>query len=60
MGLLLYVLGLIVLVSGLGWIATLIGLAQPYVAALALMMLGTGAVASILNARARARRANLA
>jgi hypothetical protein len=60
MGILLYVLGLVVLVSGLGWIATLFGLAQPYVAGFALVMLATAAIASFVNARARARHANVA
>ena len=53
MGMILYLLGLIVLVSGLAWLATLIGVAQPYVAGAALVMLAVAAVSGILNARSR-------
>jgi hypothetical protein len=60
MGILLYVLGLIVVVSGLAWVATLFGLAQPFVAGFALVMLTVAAVSSLVGALARARRADVA
>ena len=53
MGILLYLVGLIVLLSGLAWLATLIGIAQPYIGGVVLVMLGVAVVASIANARAR-------
>ena len=53
MGFLLYLLGAIVLISGLAWLATLCGVAQAYVGGGALAMLGIAGVASIANARAR-------
>ena len=55
MGIILYVLGFIVLVSGLAWLATLIGIAQPYIGGVALLFLTVVAVKSIADARARAR-----
>lgn len=53
MGILLYLVGLIALLSGLAWLATLIGIAQPYIGGVVLVMLGVAVVASIANARAR-------
>ncbi len=55
MGILLYLLGLIVLVSGLAWIATLIGIAQPYIGGLALVMLAVAVVSTFFNARTRSQ-----
>ena len=57
MGILLYLLGLMVLITGLAWLATLIGIAQPYIAGFALMLLAVAAVSSIVNAHSRAREA---
>ena len=48
-------LGLVVLVSGLAWLATLIGIAQPYIAGVVLVMLAVAAISSIVNARARSQ-----
>ena len=55
MGIPLFVLGFIVLVSGLAWLATLIGIAQPYIGGVVLVMLAVAAVKSIADARARDR-----
>ena len=58
MGILLYLLGLIVLISGVAWLATLVGIAQPYIACFALMLLAVVGVSSIMTARSRAREAH--
>jgi hypothetical protein len=53
MGVLFYLLGFIVLISGLAWLATLFGVAQLYVAGGALLLLAIAVVFAIANARAR-------
>ena len=53
MGFLLYLLGMMVLVSGLAWLATLIGVSQVYVCGGALAMLAIAVVSFISNARER-------
>ena len=53
MGILLYLLGFMVLVSGLAWIATLIGIAQPFIAGVVLVMLALALVLAFFNARKR-------
>ena len=53
MGILLYLLGFMVLVSGLAWIATLIGIAQPFIAGVVLVMLALAVVSAFFNARKR-------
>lgn len=56
MGMILYVLGFLVLVSGLAWLATLIGIAQPYIAGVALVMLAVAVIKGIANARSRTQK----
>ena len=51
MSALLYILGVIVLVTGLAWIATLLGIAQLYVTGAALVSLAIGVVFTVLRAR---------
>ena len=51
MGLLLYLLGFLVLASGLAWIATLIGVAQIYVCAGVLSMLAVAVVTAFAIVR---------
>ena len=53
MGTILYVLGVVVLVSGIACLATLAGLAQPYVAGAAILVLAVAAVSGIINARSQ-------
>lgn len=53
MGIALYLLGFSVLVSGLAWIATLIGIAQPVIAGAVLVMLTIAIVFAFFNARTR-------
>ena len=53
MNFLLFLLGSIVLISGLAWLATLLGIAQAYVVGGALLLLVIAVVSSIVNARAR-------
>ena len=60
MGLILYILGFIVLVSGLAWLATLVGVSQPLIGGFALLMLAVAAIHSIASARARARESQAA
>jgi hypothetical protein len=49
---LLYLLGFIVFISGLAWIATLAGLSQVYVLGGALALLAVGVVTAALRRRA--------
>ncbi len=51
MSALLYILGVIVLVTGLAWIATLAGVDDIYVNGAALVAFATGAVLGILRPR---------
>ena len=51
MSFLLYLLGIIVLIAGLAWIATMLGAAQMYVAGAALLALTAGLVLAIARAR---------
>jgi hypothetical protein len=59
MGFLLLFLGFVVLISGLAWLATLLGVAQLYVGGGVLALLAIAVVSSIASALAR-RRAGLA
>lgn len=52
MSLLLHLVGLVVFVAGLGWIATLAGVAQAYIVAVAAFVLGLG-IFTALAARGR-------
>ena len=54
MSALLYILGILVVVTGLAWVATLIGIAQVYVTGAALLALGVGVVLALMRARQRA------
>ena len=55
MALLLYVVGLVVFVAGLGWLATSLGLSAAYVNVGALVLLALGLVTAFARARADAR-----
>jgi len=52
MSFLLYFVGIIVFVAGLGWLATLVGISQTYVAAGAVVLLCIGLFTAISRARA--------
>ena len=56
MAFLLYVVGLIVFVAGLGWLLTAVGLGPAIVNPLALVLLATGLVAGITRLRLGDRR----
>ena len=51
MSFLLYFVGFIVFIAGMGWIATLIGIPQLYIVPSALVLLGLGVVTAIARAR---------
>ena len=53
MGFLLFLLGLVVLISGLAWVATLLGIAQVYVTGGALFMLAAAVALSFASSRER-------
>ena len=55
MALLLYLLGFLVLASGLAWIATLFGVAQTYVCAGVLALLAVAAIAAVAGLRSEPR-----
>ena len=54
MSFLLHALGVVVVVAGLAWIATLVGIAQPYVTGAALLMIVAGVTLAVLRAREQA------
>ena len=54
MSFLLHVLGVVCAVTGLAWIATLVGIAQAYVAGAALLLVTIGIVFAIARAREQA------
>jgi hypothetical protein len=47
MSFLFYLLGCIVVITGLAWIATVLGVAQPYVTGAALLALAAGVVLAV-------------
>ena len=51
MSLLLHILGVVVVVTGLAWLATLAGIAQMYVAGAALIAFAVGIVLALLRSR---------
>ena len=53
MSFLLYFVGFIVFIAGLGWLATLLGLSQGVVASGALVLLAIGIFTAISRARER-------
>ena len=53
MSFLLYIVGFIVFIAGLGWLATLVGISQTYVLIGALVLLGIGIFTAIARARER-------
>ena len=55
MALLLYVVGLVVFVAGLGWAATAVGINAAYVNVAALILLTLGLFTAILRVRAENR-----
>lgn len=52
MSFLLYFVGFIVFIAGMGWIATLVGIPQVYIVAAALALLGVGLFTALSRARA--------
>ena len=52
MSFLLYFVGFIVFIAGLGWIATLVGVPQLYIVPGALVLLALGLVTAISRSRA--------
>jgi hypothetical protein len=52
MSFLLHFVGFIVFIAGMGWVATLMGVPQPYILAAALVLLGIGLVTAISRSRA--------
>ena len=55
MALLLYVVGLIVFIAGLGWLATALGVGAAYVNIAALVLLVLGLFTAFARARAESR-----
>jgi hypothetical protein len=53
MAFVLYLLGFIVLTSGIAWLATLAGISEPYVEAGALVLLAIGVISSVAGSRGR-------
>jgi hypothetical protein len=51
MSFLLYMVGFVVLIAGLAWIATLAGLSQAYILAAAAFLLAIGLVTAISRSR---------
>ncbi len=60
MAFLLYFLGLVVVISGLAWIATLAGFAQIYVSAAAMALLAVGVLLDVANTRSERGKARAA
>ena len=54
MSFLLHALGVVVVVAGLAWIATLVGVAQVYVAGAALPLIIAGIALAVLRSREHA------
>ena len=54
MSALLYILGIVVAVTRLAWVATLLGIAQVYVAGAALLTLAAAIVLAVARSRQRA------
>ena len=52
MSFLLYVVGFIVFIAGMGWIATLLGAPQAWIAAGALVLLAIGVFTAVSRSRA--------
>ncbi len=52
MSFLLHLVGSIVFIAGLAWLATLIGVSQPYVMAGAAILLGVGVATAVSRSRA--------
>ena len=53
MSFLLYLLGFIVAITGLAWLATMLGIAQLYVTAGALLLFAIGLVLAVARTRAQ-------
>lgn len=51
MSFLLYLVGFVVLIAGLAWIATMAGLSQTFILAVAAALLGVGIVTAISRSR---------
>jgi hypothetical protein len=53
MSFLLYIIGFIVFIAGLGWLATVAGVSQAYVMIGALVLLGIGIFTAVARVRER-------
>jgi small basic protein len=51
MSFLLYLVGTIVFIAGLGWLATMLGVSQTYIVIAALVLLGIGIFTAIARTR---------
>lgn len=51
MSFLLYIIGFIVFIAGLGWLATVMGVSQTYIMIGAVIMLGLGIVTGVARTR---------
>jgi hypothetical protein len=54
MSFLFHLLGFVVLISGLAWIATAIGVSQTYVMGAALVLFAAGVISGVVRARVTA------
>ena len=53
MSFLLYIIGFIVFIAGLAWLATIIGISQTYIMIGALILLGVGIFTGVTHTRAK-------
>ena len=51
MSFLLYIIGFIVFIAGLGWLATVMGVSQTYIMIGAVIMLGLGIITGVSRTR---------
>ena len=51
MSFLLYIIGFIVFIAGLGWLATVMGVSQTYIVIAAVFMLGVGIITAVSRTR---------
>lgn len=57
MSFLLYMVGYVVFVAGLAWLATVVGVANGYVTMAAIVLLGVGVLTGLAQARVKERPA---
>ena len=53
MSFLLYLIGFIVFIAGLGWLATVMGVSQTYIMIGAVILLGIGILTAVSRARSK-------